>query len=79
MVTCMVVPRCWIAGEKLQKLQKSDQSSAIVDNVKTTGHNIKWNDFDILTYQCKVNKTLFIQELQPALNAKVCSEKLLLY
>ena len=52
-------------------------------DVKTTDHNIKWDHFDILAsgktgYHCKV-KTLFIQELQPALNANVSSEKLLLY
>ena len=40
--------------------------------------------FDILAtgktdYHCKVKETLFIQELQPALNANVSSEKLLLY
>jgi len=29
-------------------------------------------------YYCKVKETLFIQELQPALNANVSSEKLLL-
>ena len=39
--------------------------------------------FDILAsgktaYRCKVKETLFIQELQPPLNANVSSEKLLL-
>jgi len=48
------------------------------DHVKTTGHNIKWEHFDILAsgktdYHCKVKETLFIQELQPALNANVSS------
>ena len=33
----------------------------------------------IMYYHCKVKETLFIQELQPALNANVSSEKLLLY
>ena len=75
---------------KLQKLQKTDHvskhdhSSAIADNVKTTGHNIKWNDCDILAsgktdYHCKVKKALLIEELQPVLNVNVSSEKLLLY
>ena len=41
-------------------------------------------DFDIFTsgktdYHYKVNETLFIQELQAALNVNVSSEKLLLY
>ena len=30
-------------------------------------------------YHCKVKENLFIQDLQPALNAIVSSEKLLLY
>ena len=30
-------------------------------------------------YHCKVKEILFIRELQPALNANVSSEKLLLY
>jgi len=49
-----------------------------------TGHNIKWDHFDILAssktdYHCQVKETLFIQELQPALKANVKSEKLSLY
>ena len=44
--------------------------------VKTADHNIKWDHFDILAsgktdFYCKVKETLFIQELQPALNANV--------
>jgi len=63
---------------------KLDHSSAIADHVKTTGQNIKWDHFDILTsaktdYHCKIKETLFIQELQPAFNANVSNEKLLLY
>ena len=57
---------------------KNDSTSAIADHVKTTGHNIKWDHFDILAsgkndYQCKIKQTLFIQELKPA-NANVSSE-----
>lgn len=29
-------------------LTKYDNSSAIADDVKTTGYNIKWDNFDIL-------------------------------
>ena len=29
-----------------QALAKSDHSSAIADHVKTTGHNIKWDNFE---------------------------------
>ena len=65
-------------------LSKHNHSSGIADHVKTTGHNIKWDHFDIFAsgktdYHCKVNVTLFIQELQLTLNANVSSEKLLLY
>jgi len=70
--------------EHFKALLKHDHSSAIADHVKTTGHNIKWDHFDILASgktdnHCKVKETLFIQELQPALNANVSSENLLLY
>jgi len=70
--------------EHFKALLKHDHSSAIADHLKTTGHNIKWDHFDILAsgktdYHCKVKETLFIQELQPALTANVSSEKLLLY
>ena len=73
-----------LAAEHFKALLKHDHSSAIADHVKTTGHNIKWDHFDILAsgktdYHCKIKETLFIQELQPALNANVSSEKLLLY
>ena len=45
-----------------------DHSSAIGDHVKKTGHNIKWDHFDILAsgqtdYHCKVKETLFIRDL----------------
>ena len=58
------------------RLSKRDHASAIADHVKTTGHNIQWDHFDILAsgkndYRCKVKKTLFIQECQPALNVNV--------
>ena len=57
---------------------------AIADHVKTTGHDIKWDHFDILasekTYShCKIKGPLFIQTLKPSLNVNVSGEKLLLY
>ena len=66
--------------EHSKALLKHDHSSAIADHVKATGHNINWDHFDILAsgktdYHCKVKETLFIQELQPALNANVSSKK----
>ena len=62
----------------------SDLSSAIADHVKTTGHDIKWDHFDILAsgkinFHCKIKETLLIQELKPSLNVDVSSEKLLPY
>ena len=44
-----------------------DHSSAIADHVKTTGHNIKWDHFDILAsgksdYYCKAKETLFMDD-----------------
>ena len=35
--------------EHFKALLNGDQSSAITDHVKTSGHNIKWDYFDILT------------------------------
>ena len=60
-----------------------DNTSATADHVKTTGHNIKWDHFDILVkgktdYDCKIKETLFIQKLEPAFNVKGGSEKLIL-
>ena len=67
-------------------LAKSDHSSAIADHVKTTatGHDIKWDHFDILAsgktdFHCKIKETLFIQELKPSLNVNISSDKLLLF
>ena len=62
---------------------KSALRSSIADHVKTNGHNIKWDHFDILAkgktdYQCKIKEALFIQELNPAFNANFVSEKLML-
>ena len=70
--------------EHFKALLKPDHFSAVADHIKTTGHNIKWDHFDILAfgktdYHCKIKETLIIQELQPALNVNVSSEKLLLY
>ena len=70
--------------EHFKALAKSDHSSAIADHVKTTGHDIKWDHFDILAsgktdVHCKIKETLFIQELKPSLNVNISSEKLLLF
>ena len=51
---------------------------------QSSGHNIKWDHFDILSsgktdYHCEAKKALFIQELQLALNVNVSSEIFYLY
>ena len=68
----------------LRPLLKNDNTSAIADHVKVTGHNIKWDHFDILAKgktdcHCKIKETLLIQELEPAFNITAGSEKLMLY
>ena len=54
------------------------------ENSISTGHNIKWDHFEILAsgqcdLQCKIKETLLIRDLKPALNENVGSENLLLY
>ena len=54
------------------------------DHVTSTGHNLKWDHFEILAKgrsdtHCKIKETLLIQELKPTLNDTVSSEKLYLY
>ena len=74
----------------IEKLNNSRPSlkmitrAAIADHVKTTGHNIKWDHFDILAsgktdYHSKIKEAWLIQELKPAFNVTVSSEKLMLY
>jgi len=50
----------------------------LADHVISTGHNIKWDHFDILAtgksdLQCKIKETLLISELKPSLNENVGS------
>ena len=66
--------------EHFKALAKSCHTSAIADHITSTGHNIKWDRFDILAtgrsdLHCKIKETLLIRELQPALNENVGSEK----
>ena len=54
----------------LRHLVHRNNSSAIAEHVKATGHNIKWDHFDILAsgetdFLCKMTETLFILEIQP--------------
>ena len=70
-------------NEHFKALTKNEHSSAIADDIKTTGHNIKWDNFDILasgklTIIVKL-RSMLIYELKPALNVNVGSGKQLLY
>ena len=52
----------------------------MADHVKVTGHNIKWDHFDILAkdktdYHCIIKETLFIQKFEPAFNVNGESER----
>ena len=62
--------------EHFKALSKCDHTSAIADHMNTTGHNIKWDHFDILgsgktDFYCKIKQTLLIQELQPSLHVNI--------
>ena len=57
---------------------------AIADHVIDTGHNIKWDHFEILVsgksdYHWEMKEILFIQDLKPAFNVNISSETLMLY
>ena len=70
--------------EHFKAITSSYDASAIVDHVTSTGHNLKWDHFDILAKgrsdtHCKIKETLLIRELKPTLNNNVSSEKLYLY
>ena len=70
--------------EHFKALTQGCHASALADHVISTGHNIKWDHFDILAtgksdLQCKIKETLLISELKPSLNENVGSEKLFLY
>ena len=69
--------------EHFKALTKARHTSAIADHMSSTGHNIQWDHFEILTtgrsdIHCKIKETLLIKDLKPALNENVGSEKLFL-
>ena len=70
--------------EHFKAITSGCHASAIADHVTSTGHNLKWDHFDILAKgrsdtHCKIKETLLIRELKPTLNDTVSSEKLYLY
>ena len=70
--------------EHFKALTKPEHgSSAIADHIKATEHIMKRRHFEILAsgktdYLCKIKDTLFIKELNPALNANLSGDKALL-
>ena len=70
--------------EHFKALSKNCQKSAIADHITSTGHNIKWDHFEILSTGCsdihyRIKESLLIKDLKPSLNENVGSEKLFLY
>ena len=70
--------------EHFKALSKNCQTSAIADHITLTGHNIKWDHFEILAagrydIYCRIKESLLIEDLKPSLNENVSSEKLFLY
>ena len=68
--------------EHFKALTQMGHASAVAEHSISTGHNIKWDHFEILAsgqcdLQCKIKETLLIRDLKPALNENVGS--LLLY
>jgi hypothetical protein len=65
-------------------ITSSCHASATADHVTSTGHYLKWDQFDILARgrsdtHCKIKETMLIRDLKPTLNDNVSSEKLYLY
>ena len=70
--------------EHFKALTQVGHASAVADHAISTGHNIKWDHFEVLAsgqcdLHCKIKETLFIRDLKPTLNDNASSEKLSLY
>ncbi|KAL9961374.1 hypothetical protein ACROYT_G030298 [Oculina patagonica] len=70
--------------EHFKALTQVGHTSDVADHATSTGHNIKWDNFQVLAsgrcdLQCKIKETLLIRDLKPTLNGNVGSEKLRLY
>ena len=71
--------------EHYKALTQIGHASVVAKHSISTGHNIKWDHFEILAsgqcdLQCKIKETsLLIRDLKPALNENVGSENLLFY
>ena len=56
--------------EHFKGITSACHASAIADHVTSTGHNLKWDQFEILAkgrsdINCKIKETLLIQEHKP--------------
>ena len=68
----------------MDKIQQDLNAKAKDWNITSTGHNIKWDNFEILAtgrsdIHCRIKECLLIEDLKPSLNENVGSEKLFLY
>ena len=66
--------------EHFKSQTKNDHSLAIADHITATGHNSKWDHFEILAsgktnYHCKIKKN----RPKPAFNVNISNEKRMLY
>ena len=70
--------------EHFKALINGHNMSALADYVKSTGHSLKRDHFEILArgrsdFHCRIKETLLIKDLNPSLNEYVSSKKLCLY
>ena len=59
--------------EHLTAVSKNGQTSAIADHITSTGHNNRWDHFEILAtgssdIHCRIKESLLIKDLKPSLN-----------
>ena len=71
-------------GEHFKALTNTDKKSSIADHIFKTGHNIDWDNFEILCTgssdrEIKIKETFFIREMSPAMNGNEGSERLTLF
>ena len=71
-------------SEHFKALTQVSHASAVAGHTISTGHNIKWDHFEILAtgksdLQCKIKESLLIRDLKPSLNENIGSQKLFLY
>ena len=68
-----------------KSLTKNDHSSAIANHITATGHNIKWDHFEILASgkTCRLSledkRNIVYSRPKPAFNVNISNEKLMLY